>query len=670
MEEYATASILLIPQHLATPRKDRRTTMKTLSIGILAHVDAGKTSTTERLLFETGVIHELGSVDAGNTQTDSMDQERRRGITIQAAVTAFTIDEVQVNLVDTPGHPDFIAEIERVLDVLDGAILVISSVEGVQAQTRVLYRVLKRMAIPCLIFANKIDRLGARYDSLLEEIRARLTPTIAPLGSCTNIGTTNAVFRPFERFPDSLRLGLIDTLADNDEEILKAFVEHGANIDDHSLRRSLIDQTRRGLVHPVLFGSAITGAGFDHLIPAIAEFLPANEHPTEGKPKGTIFKIERGGSGEKVCFAKIVSGTLRVRDRVQVGGIDERVTAAQVFENGTTIQSNHVEAGRIAKLWGLSDARIGEGIGEGSSSVHVTRFSPPMLETAVSARDPKKRGQLYTALSELAEQDPFISLRIDENAGVLYVSLYGEVQREVIEERLTSEYGIQVDFSETTTIHIERLIGVGKALDEAPNPFIATIGLMVEPGPVGSGNTFDVGAERGLVPAGFINAVEEAAMKTLSQGLYGWQVLDCKITLTKTIRHRDWATSTAADHRKLAPLVIMDALKRAGTRVHEPIQAFHLECPSDSLGALLTEMPRVRAVPMEPTVRGTICSIEGTVPTAKVREFQLIVPGLTHGEGFLETVFSHYEPVIGDYPTRPRTDKNPLNREAYLRLIQ
>lgn len=644
--------------------------MITLSMGILAHVDAGKTSITERLLFETGIINELGSVDVGNTQMDTMEQERRRGITIQSAVTAFTINSLLVNLVDTPGHPDFIAEIERVLDILDGAILVISSVEGVQAQTRILYRVLKRMSIPCLIFANKIDRLGARYDTLIEEVCTRLTPTIVPLGSCTNIGEKNADFHLFDQFPESVRMGLIEILAENDDEILSHFVEHGPSIDSGILRRSLIDQTRRGLVHPILFGSAITGAGVTPLIQAIAEFLPTKEFPTEEKSKGKIFKIERGDSGEKICFAKIVSGILRVRDHIQVGSIDERVKAIQVFESGTTIAINHVEAGRIAKIWGLSSACIGDGIGEGGSNVEESRFSPPMLETAISARDPKKRGQLYKALYELAEQDPFISLRIDENAGVLYVSLYGEVQREVIEERLTNEYRVEVDFSETTTIHIERLIGMGKALDEAPDPFIATIGLTVEPGPVGSGNIFEPEAGPGLVPPGFLTAVEEAIMNALQQGLYGWQVLDCKITMTKSIRHRDWANSTAADHRKLAPLVVMDALKQAGTRVHEPIQTFHLECPSASLGGLIVEMIQLRAVPSEPTVRGSVCFLEGTIPAAKVRELQLILPGMTRGEGFLDTTFSHYAPVIGEIPIRPRTDYNPLNREDYLRRIQ
>ncbi len=644
--------------------------MKALSLGILAHIDAGKTSTTERLLYDTGVIEELGAVDAGTTHTDTMDQERRRGITIQAAVTAFAIDDVQVSLVDTPGHPDFIAEIERVLDILDGVVLVISSVEGIQAQTRVLFRAVKRMGIPCLLFANKIDRLGARYESLLDEIRVRLTPAVTPLGYCSNIGDRIADYHAFRRAPDSIRQDLIEILAENDDEVLRQFVEGSENIDDQLIRKALVEQARQGLVHPIVFGSAITGKGIEDLLRAIVRFLPAREHPTDGKAKGTIFKIERGKSGAKICFAKILSGTLRARERIKIGEKDQRVSAIQVFENGSTVETSTAKAGQLAKIWGLSDAVIGDNFGDNGEITKEGQFQPPMLETAISACNPMERGKLFMALSEIAEQDPLIGLRVDDSAGLLYVSIYGEVQQEVIEEKLKSDYQLDVDFSETKIIHVERLSGVGEALEEAPNPFIATIGLRVEPGPIDSGNVFELEINTGTVPPAFVRAVEIGVTETLRQGLHGWQILDCKVTMTESIRHRDWANSTAADHRKLAPLVFMDALKRAGTKVQEPFQAFHLECPSDCVGALVAQMAMLRAIPSEPTARGSISFFEGTIPTANVRKMQLLLPGLTRGEGFLETVFSHYEPVIGDIPNRPRTDNNPMNRDDYLRLTK
>ena len=225
----------------------------TLNLGILAHVDAGKTSLTERLLFTAGITDEIGSVDAGSTQTDTLALERQRGITIKSAVVSFPLRGITVNLVDTPGHPDFIAEVERVLGVLDGAVLVISAVEGVQAQTRVLLRTLRRLRIPTLLFVNKIDRVGARHDEVLAEIAARLTAAVVPMSTVTDIGTRNAAVAPIPAIP-------IEPLADNDEVLLKSYVDNGA-ISCEQLRTELAAQTRQNLVFPVFFGSAITGAG-------------------------------------------------------------------------------------------------------------------------------------------------------------------------------------------------------------------------------------------------------------------------------------------------------------------------------------------------------------------------------------------------------------------------
>src|SRR5262249_29655605 len=225
--------------------------MRTLNLGILAHVDAGKTTLTERLLYAAGVIDAIGSVDAGTTQTDSLALERQRGITIKSAVVSFVVDDVTINLIDTPGHPDFIAEVERVLNILDGVVLVISAVEGVQAQTRVLMRTVQRLRIPTLIFVNKIDREGAQYDRVLREIAEKLTPAIVPLGSVTDLGTRSANFMPLTAADAGSTARLAAHLAENDDELLAAYVEDETSIPYSQLRSHLSAQTRQALVHPV-----------------------------------------------------------------------------------------------------------------------------------------------------------------------------------------------------------------------------------------------------------------------------------------------------------------------------------------------------------------------------------------------------------------------------------
>src|SRR5215204_2858469 len=251
--------------------------MSTLNLGIVAHVDAGKTTLTEQLLFAAGVIDEIGRVDDGSTQTDALDLERRRGITITSAVVSFVIDDVTVNLIDTPGHPDFIAEVERALGALDGAVLVVSAVEGVQAQTRVLMRTLQRMHIPTVVFVNKIDRAGAQYEQVLRSISETLSTAVVPMGSVEGLGSREPVFTPFAATDDGHVSRLVDMVADHDDVFLAAYVNDETQGSYRQLRGELAAQSHRALVHPVFFGSAITGAGVDSLLAGITEFLPATE---------------------------------------------------------------------------------------------------------------------------------------------------------------------------------------------------------------------------------------------------------------------------------------------------------------------------------------------------------------------------------------------------------
>src|SRR5215468_3238195 len=265
--------------------------LRTLNLGIVAHVDAGKTTLTERLLYSAGVIDEVGSVDKGTTQTDTLPLEQQRGITIKAAVVSFELGDLTVNLIDTPGHPDFIAEVERVLSVLDGAVLVISAVEGVQPQTRVLMKALRRLRIPALLFVSKIDRPGAGEERVLRSIAARLSPAVVPMGSASGLGTRAASFAPVDEHDAAARARLAEALAEHDDRILAAYVDDEQSVPYPRLRRELAAQTRRALVHPVFFGSAATGAGVPDLMAGLAELLPAGTGDAAGPVSGRVFKI-------------------------------------------------------------------------------------------------------------------------------------------------------------------------------------------------------------------------------------------------------------------------------------------------------------------------------------------------------------------------------------------
>jgi ribosomal protection tetracycline resistance protein len=655
---------------------------KELNLGILAHVDAGKTTLTERLLYESGAIAALGSVDAGTTQTDSLALERQRGITIRSAVASFAIDDVHVNLIDTPGHPDFIAEVERVLSVLDGAVLVVSAVEGVQPQTRILMRALRRLRVPTLIFVNKIDRTGADGERALAAIAERLTPAIVPMGTARGPGTRGASFAAFRA--DAARERWTETLADHDRALLAAYVEDEEHVSETELRRALERLARRALVHPVFFGSATTGAGVDALRRGIAELLPTADGDPDGPVRATVFKIERGARGEKVAYVRMFSGTVRTRDTLLFGdGHEAKTTAIAVFERGGAVQRTHVSAGAIARIWGLHEAQVGDRIGDPETAGTPTQFAPPTLESVIVPRDPADAARLRVALGQLAEQDPLIDVRQDDERRELSVSLYGEVQQEVIEATLANDFSVAVSFREATAICVERPVGTGEAVEvlHAPtNPFLATIALRVDPAPPGSGVGFRLSVDPRTVPlyvyktlGSFEEHMRGYVRETLREGLLGWEVTDCIVTLTRCVYSipdgppsRRGPPSTAADFRKLTPIVLMQALERAATVVCEPSVHLRVELPADALGSVLPALGRLGAAVETSAVRSSLAVVEAVLPATRARDLQRQLPRLTGGEGVAESSFAGYQPVLGEQPARRRTTPNPLNLEEYL----
>ncbi|NIK56919.1 elongation factor G [Kribbella shirazensis] len=622
-------------------------------MGIVAHVDAGKTSLTERLLYAAGVIDRIGRVDDGNTRTDSMELERKRGITIRSAVVSFALGDLPVNLIDTPGHSDFIAEVERALSVLDGAVLVISAVEGVQPQTRLLMRTLDRLRIPALLFVNKIDRVGARYDDLLADIRRLLTPAAVPMESVAELGTRSASV-------DLLavqRAELGEILAERNDAFLERYLED-AELDHAAELRS---QVARAEVHPVYFGSAMTGVGIPELIEGIRSWLPRASGSPDDELRARVFKVERGAAGQKLASARIVSGTLAARTPVAVHPGDgpqyqTRPSGIEVYRDGTRQPADRVEAGQIVALRGLKSIRIGDQLGVRTRQVGQL-FAPPTLETVVRARD---RVRLFQALTQLAEQDPLIRVR---KADDITVSLYGEVQKEVIASLLASEYGVEVTFSETTPIHVERLDGVGAAMREITDSlWAAGVGFRVSP--VAEGIEYGLEVELGALPRAFHTAVEETVRQTLHQGLYGWEIPNIRVDLTHTAYYSP--TTVAADFRRLVPLVLLEAIAEAGTTVMEPLNHFELDVPSDTVSRVLAHVAEHRGVVSQTMLTETQAHLEGTLPAATTHPFESHLPTLTRGEALLATTFHSHQPVAGPPPARARTDGNPLNEKQYV----
>jgi ribosomal protection tetracycline resistance protein len=656
--------------------------MRLLNLGIVAHVDAGKTTLTERLLHAAGVISEIGSVDAGTTQTDSLDLERQRGITIKAAVVSFAVDDLTVNLIDTPGHPDFIAEVERALSVLDGAVLVISAVEGVQPQTRILMRALQRLGVPTLFFVNKIDRRGADDGEVLKGIRERLTDAIVPMGYPRNLGTPNADFTPWPDGDARFLEGLVEALAQRSDSVLAAYVEAERLPSYPELREELAAATRRFAIHPVFFGSALTGAGVDAVKIGIAELLRPDERDATGPLSGLVFKVDRAVTGEKVAYAAISSGALRVRTPVVIGrqGVSHegKVVAIEVFEAGSTIRRESVVAGQIAKLRGLKEIQIGDALGEQPARVAGRQFPPAAVEAVVAPLHREDGARLHTALAQLAEQDPLINVRQDPVRRQTSVSLYGEVQREVVQATLATDFGIDVTFRPTTTIYIERPVRPGshvELLQAVTHPFSATVGLRVEPAPPGSGVEFRLALDPNLIPlyiyktiGKFTAAMSDYVGRALQEGPHGWQVTDCIVTMTDcgyyigdgpTKPAGTTSRTTAAHFRHLTPLVLAQAVARARTIVCEPMMRAMVEAPAECVGSVLAEVARLGGSVESQTFERTLMQVTTQVTAADAQQLRRDLPALTAGEGVMETELGGYRPVRGAPPRRQRTSPNP-----------
>ncbi|NED58144.1 TetM/TetW/TetO/TetS family tetracycline resistance ribosomal protection protein, partial [Micromonospora aurantiaca] len=446
------------------------------------------------------------------------------------------------------------------------------------------------------------------------------------------------------------------------------------------VRRALRRAVRRAELVPAVCGSAITGAGVRQLCDVLADLLPYGDAP-DGPPSGTVFAVDRDGHGRRV-WLRLWSGRLRVRDRVRLpGGRPEPVTEIAVIEPEGMLVRGSVSAGQIAAVRGMS-ARIGQHIGDPPRR-HGYRFPPPTRQAVVEPVDPEQRLAMFAGLAELADEDPLVDLRLDEQQAEAVIRLHGEVQKEVLAALMEDRYGVRVRFSGTLTACIERVAGTGAAEErvrERGNPYLAGLGLRIEAAPAGHGIEFRPGIEPGRLPPAFVAATEEGVRAALRQGRHGWPVTDCTVTMTAS---RYWPrqsrphqkfdksiSTVAADFRHLAPVVVAAALRQAGTRVCQPIERFDVNLPRHTVETVLALLGRLGAVVHDTAVAGGYLEVSGTLPSARVPRVVAALPDLTGGEAVLTTTFDHYAPVSGEEPPRlPRRGPDPDDREAWFRAV-
>ncbi|WP_456290050.1 TetM/TetW/TetO/TetS family tetracycline resistance ribosomal protection protein [Paenibacillus sp. AK002] len=637
-----------------------------LNIGVLAHVDAGKTTLTEQILYKTGIIEQAGSVDHGSTTTDSLDIERRRGITIKSAAVSFMLGDLKVNLIDTPGHADFISEVEHSLSVLDGVILVISAVEGVQSQTRVLMQTLKEQKIPTLLFMNKIDRMGADYRKVYAMIRHQLDEHICEMSSVMKEG--GAAVQADAADPH--HAGWVETLALSNDDLLNDYALD-IPISQERLQEELRRQTRQGKAYPLFAGSAAKGLGIEPLLQALGDFFPVNHSSMlQHEPlSGLVFKVIRRPNGERNVYLRLYAGIIQYRDEIPViyqNGQTSTLKVKQLhaLRQGKSIPVHGIGAGDIAILID-GELKVGDVIGSVSGRMKTVHFQKPPIQVRVSAVHSAEKHQLHAALSDLTEEDPFLQYSQDTKTSENVIHVFGKVQQEILLETILQQYGIEAEFSAPQVICIEKPYGTGEAVEYIGEcPFYATVGIRVEPGEFGTGIQYRLEVELGSLPLAFQKAIKDTVFEVLQEGLYGWAVTDTIVTLT----HTGYASpvSTAKDFRSLTPLVLMAALDQAGTEVYEPMNVIQFILPENSLSKVLSKLAALDGTYQEPAFHNGSVHVHGTIPVRTTDLLKAEVHSLTSGEGMLTVKPGGYTKVQAPFPVNTRRQVNPLNRGEYM----
>ncbi|GIQ69244.1 GTP-binding protein [Xylanibacillus composti] len=650
------------------------------NIGIFAHVDAGKTTTTEQILFHSGRTRALGSVDNGTAQTDWLDVERERGISVRAAVTRFDWQGMTVNIIDTPGHVDFVAEVERSLRVMDGALLVVSAVEGVQAQTEVIWQALRDRGLPTIIFINKLDRVGADPQRVLDEVKRLLTdraaPIQAPMGAedayTGNLALLELLQDALLPEAEAFETQLIETAAEQDEQLLERYL-NDQPIAREELAALVWSLTRQARLVPVLFGAANRGIGVEALMDAMVIGVPEPQGDMQAPVSGVVFKLERDPAMGKLAYVRLYSGTVHNRESVRnaTQDIEEKVTQIRKIDGQRAEDVGVLAAGDIAAVCGWNRVRIGDVIGDPAHVPEAPRMAVPLLTVQVRWRSEADYPAVVAALQELADEDPLLDLQWLQGQRELHLKVMGPIQVEVLSHIMRSRFGLEVAFDPPSVIYKETPAGVGEGYVAylTPKPCWAILRFRIEPLERGSGLQYSSIVRTDRLLESYQNEVERRVPEALQQGLRGWEVTDLRVTLIEG-EHHVWHTHPL-DFVVATPMGIMDGLNRIGTKLLEPMLRFRISVPEEVGGRVMNELLGMRGRFDTPVVRQERMELEGELPVATSLDFPARFGSMTKGRGVLSTFFAGYQECPPDVEAeRPRVGVNPLDQAKYILAVR
>ena len=629
------------------------------NIGIFAHVDAGKTTLSERLLQHSGMIRSVGAVDAGTAHTDRLEIERRRGISVKATLAPLQWKGTEIRLIDTPGHADFAAEVERSIWALDGAVVILSAREGVQPQSEAVFRALRENHIPALIFINKLDRVGADPKRTIRQAARRLHP------GCFLLSDADAAMA---------------ALADCDEVALNDYLE-GTIYPPEQLSQHIAAHVRSCELYPALCGSALQDTGIEALLDAIVRFLPPPQGDPAAPPAGIVFAIEEDPVMGRGAHVRLFSGTLENRQAVQipvrratdysdrVHWEERKITQIRSLAlEGRGTDLGRLEAGGIACVYGLTDIRVGSVIGDETClprPVQTGALRTPLMMVKVLPQRPEDRPALHKALDTLAAEDPLLDVR--QYRGIEHIHIMGAIQLEVLQEVFPQRFGLNVTFGAPEVIYHEtiRQSAVGFVAYLAPKPCWAVIKFWLEPLPRGSGIEFRSTVPVRRLKERYRHQIEQALPTALSQGMLGWMVDDIRITLEDGEDHQ--FHTHPLDFIVATPMALMDGLQRAGSVLLEPIAEMEMTVPEQLAGKLMTEVVTMRGETIETELLEGETRLVAHVPVATSMDFPTRLQMLTGGRGQLSLRLHGYrECELSQGRTCERRGVHPLDTAKYI----